>query len=181
MAYACILSMRARARWSSCSTASHSLGTLWRYQIKVLTAAGYRVVAPDQRGYGQSDAPTNVDEYDATHLVGDVVDLVDALGEQSAILVGQDLGGAVRNAVRNRLIYWRKPLLSRRARRQVKTPIALNLRFGWACRVSTKGTHAIIKAGPSSLNRSPSQVRACRIRAFRSPGFHADVARDDIR
>lgn len=68
---------------------------LWRNQIKVLAAAGYRVVAPDLRGYGQSDAPTDMDEYDQTHVVGDVVGLMKALGEESAILVGQDFGSWV--------------------------------------------------------------------------------------
>jgi pimeloyl-ACP methyl ester carboxylesterase len=52
-------------------------------------------VAPDQRGYGQSDAPTDVEEYDQTHLVGDVVGLMKALGEESAILVGHDFGSWV--------------------------------------------------------------------------------------
>ncbi len=68
---------------------------LWRHQIKDLAAAGYRVVAPDQRGYGQSDAPTNVEVYDQTHLVGDVIGLMNTLGEESAILVGHDFGSWV--------------------------------------------------------------------------------------
>ena len=42
---------------------------LWRHQIRSLAAAGYRVVAPDQRGYGQTDCPAVVDAYDVTHLV----------------------------------------------------------------------------------------------------------------
>lgn len=65
---------------------------LWRNQIKVLAAAGYRVVAPDLRGYGQTDAPADPDDYTMTHMVGDVVGLMKALGEESAILVGQDAG-----------------------------------------------------------------------------------------
>lgn len=68
---------------------------LWRHQIKVLAAAGYRVVAPDQRGYGQTDAPDVADEYDMTYLVGDVVGLVKAVGAESAILVGHDFGSWV--------------------------------------------------------------------------------------
>ena len=65
---------------------------LWRNQIKVLAAAGYRVVAPDSRGCGQSDAPADSDDYTMTHMVGDVVGLMKALGETSAVLVGQDAG-----------------------------------------------------------------------------------------
>ena len=63
---------------------------LWRHQIRALAAAGYRVVAPDQRGYGQTDCPHDVDSYDMTHLVGDVVGLINALDSKSAVLVGQD-------------------------------------------------------------------------------------------
>jgi pimeloyl-ACP methyl ester carboxylesterase len=68
---------------------------LWRHQIKALAAAGYRVVAPDQRGYGQTDCPKDVDSYDMTHLVGDVVGLMKALDSKSAVLVGQDWGSPV--------------------------------------------------------------------------------------
>jgi epoxide hydrolase A/B len=68
---------------------------LWRHQIKALAAAGYRVVAPDQRGYGQTDGPQDADSYDITHLVGDVVGLMKALDRTSAVLVGQDWGTPV--------------------------------------------------------------------------------------
>lgn len=60
---------------------------LWRHQIRALAAAGYRAVAPDQRGYGQTDAPEPVEAYDITHLVGDVVGLINALCETSAVVV----------------------------------------------------------------------------------------------
>jgi pimeloyl-ACP methyl ester carboxylesterase len=60
-----------------------------------VAAAGYRVVALDQRGYGQTDCPQDVNSYDMTHFVGDVVGLMNALGSTSAVLVGQDLGSAV--------------------------------------------------------------------------------------
>ena len=68
---------------------------LWRHQIKALAAAGYRVVAPDQRGYGQTDCPQGADAYDMTHLVGDVVGLMKALDSKSAVLIGQDWGSPV--------------------------------------------------------------------------------------
>ena len=67
----------------------------WRKQIAPLAAAGFRVVVPDQRGYGQTSAPPNVDDYDVTHLVGDVVGLIEALGEKSAVVVGWDIGTIV--------------------------------------------------------------------------------------
>ena len=68
---------------------------LWRHQIKSLATAGYHVVAPDQRGYGQTDCPKDADSYDITHLVGDVVGLMNALDIKSAVLVGQDWGSPV--------------------------------------------------------------------------------------
>jgi pimeloyl-ACP methyl ester carboxylesterase len=67
----------------------------WRHQIPALAAAGYRVVAPDMRGYGKSDKPKAVEDYDIHHLSGDIVGLVDALGEKTAILVGHDWGASV--------------------------------------------------------------------------------------
>jgi len=67
----------------------------WRHQIPVLAAAGYHVVVPDQRGYGQTDVPVEVHRYSMLHLVGDVVGLIRELGEETAILVGHDWGASV--------------------------------------------------------------------------------------
>jgi pimeloyl-ACP methyl ester carboxylesterase len=67
----------------------------WRHQMPALAAAGYRVVAPDMRGYGGSDKPESVESYDIQHVTGDLVELVQALGEQSAIPVGHDWGAIV--------------------------------------------------------------------------------------
>jgi pimeloyl-ACP methyl ester carboxylesterase len=70
----------------------------WRSQIRTLAAAGYRVVAPDLRGYGQTDRPKAVEGYDHTHLVGDLVGLMKILGEKLAVIVGHDVGVGVVNA-----------------------------------------------------------------------------------
>jgi epoxide hydrolase A/B len=67
----------------------------WRHQIPVLAAAGFRVVAPDQRGYGRTDAPEPIESYNIFTLVGDIVGLVRSLGESSAIVVGHDWGAPV--------------------------------------------------------------------------------------
>ena len=67
----------------------------WRQQMPALAAAGYRVVAPDMRGYGASDRPPAVEDYNIRKLSGDLVGLLDALGEKSAILVGHDWGAIV--------------------------------------------------------------------------------------
>lgn len=67
----------------------------WRYQLKALSEAGYRAVAPDMRGYGKTDKPAAVEDYDIQQLTADIAGLVDALGEESAILVGHDWGAIV--------------------------------------------------------------------------------------
>jgi len=67
----------------------------WRHQIEPLAQAGFRVIVPDQRGYGASDAPEGSDAYDIDHLTGDLVGLLDALEIERAIFVGHDWGGFV--------------------------------------------------------------------------------------
>jgi pimeloyl-ACP methyl ester carboxylesterase len=51
----------------------------WRHQLRALAEAGYHAVAPDQRGYGQTDRPAEIEKYSMFHLVGDVIGLLDAL------------------------------------------------------------------------------------------------------
>ena len=67
----------------------------WRHQIPALAAAGYRAIAPDMRGFGGSSAPEAVEDYDISHLCGDLTGLVTAYGENQAILVGHDWGAAI--------------------------------------------------------------------------------------
>lgn len=67
----------------------------WRHQISALSQAGYRVVVPDQRGYAQSDKPSGVANYEIRKLVGDIVELLDHLGADSARIVAHDWGAIV--------------------------------------------------------------------------------------
>ncbi|MEE8410576.1 MAG: alpha/beta hydrolase [Myxococcota bacterium] len=67
----------------------------WRRQIPALVAAGFRVVAPDLRGYNVSDKPKSVSSYRMSALTGDIVGLISHLGEKRATLVGHDWGGAI--------------------------------------------------------------------------------------
>lgn len=67
----------------------------WRHQLQALADAGYHAVAPDQRGYGQTDRPAEIQKYTQLHLVGDVIGLLDALGEQQAVVAGHDWGAPV--------------------------------------------------------------------------------------
>jgi epoxide hydrolase A/B len=67
----------------------------WRKQIPVLAEAGYHVVALDMRGYGQTDQPAEQGAYTLLHLVGDLVGVLEALGESHATLIGHDWGSNV--------------------------------------------------------------------------------------
>lgn len=73
----------------------------WRHQIPALAAAGFRAIAPDQRGYGLTSRPAAVTDYDMEHLTGDLVGLLDALDLKDAIFCGHDWGG---------LVVWQMPL-----------------------------------------------------------------------
>ncbi|AUP81679.1 alpha/beta hydrolase [Flavivirga eckloniae] len=67
----------------------------WRHQMPALVAAGYHVIVPNQRGYGNSSSPTEVTEYDIEHLSGDLVALLDHYGYENATFVGHDWGAMV--------------------------------------------------------------------------------------
>ncbi|MBN8981374.1 MAG: alpha/beta hydrolase [Rhizobiales bacterium] len=73
----------------------------WRHQIKDLSEAGFRVIAPDQRGYGATDRPEKVEDYSIENLTADLIGLLDHLKIDKAIFVGHDWGG---------FIVWQMPL-----------------------------------------------------------------------
>ena len=74
----------------------------WRHQIPAIADAGFRVIAPDQRGYGNTTAPEDISSFGVEHLTGDLVDMLDALDIEKAIFVGHDWGG---------FIAWAMPVL----------------------------------------------------------------------
>ena len=67
----------------------------WRHQLKYLSDSGYRVVAPDMRGYGDTDAPSEVDDYNIEKVAADMIGILDYLGEEKAVMVGHDWGAIV--------------------------------------------------------------------------------------
>jgi len=67
----------------------------WRYQVPALVAAGYHVIVPNQRGYGNSSRPSEVTDYDIGHLSGDLVALLDHYEYKDATFVGHDWGAMV--------------------------------------------------------------------------------------
>jgi pimeloyl-ACP methyl ester carboxylesterase len=74
----------------------------WRAQLQALAEAGYRAVAPDMRGYGQSGRPEDIEKFTVLHLVDDMVAVLDALGADTATIAGHDMGA---------LVAWRAALL----------------------------------------------------------------------
>ncbi|XP_021595831.1 epoxide hydrolase A isoform X2 [Manihot esculenta] len=69
----------------------------WRHQIVKLASLGYRAVAPDMRGYGDTDAPSDPRSYTAFHIVGDVIGLLDAVAphQEKVFVVGHDWGAFI--------------------------------------------------------------------------------------
>ncbi|REK13019.1 MAG: alpha/beta hydrolase [Planctomycetota bacterium] len=74
----------------------------WRHQLPALAEAGYRAIAPDQRGYGLTEQPEDVDAYTIVHLCDDLAGLLDAQKIDKAVFVGHDWGG---------MVVWMMPLL----------------------------------------------------------------------
>jgi len=67
----------------------------WRHQLKALAAAGFRAIAPDQRGYGETDQPEPIEAYSLRNLVADLTGMLDRLGIDRCAIVGHDWGGIV--------------------------------------------------------------------------------------
>jgi len=89
----------------------------WRHQLPALAAAGFPVLAPDQRGYGLTSRPAKVEDYDMAHLTGDLAGMLDAFGIKDAVFVGHDWGG---------LVVWQMPIYQPK---RVKGVIGVNTPF----------------------------------------------------
>ncbi|MEO7370852.1 MAG: alpha/beta hydrolase, partial [Ilumatobacteraceae bacterium] len=68
----------------------------WRHQMQPLADAGFHVIAPDQRGYGHSSAPSEISAYGIGNLTDDLVALLDHFGKDDAVFVGHDWGALIR-------------------------------------------------------------------------------------
>jgi len=87
----------------------------WRHQIPALAAAGFRAIAPDMRGYGQTDGPEGVEQYRVTELIDDLCGLLDALELDRATFIGHDWGA---------LVLWQ---MAMRSPERIDKLIALNI------------------------------------------------------
>ncbi len=116
----------------------------WRYQLPALAQAGYHAVAPDLRGYGQTDQPTALEMYTMLHLVGDLVGVLNVLNEQQAILVGHDWGG---------VLAWQAALM-----RPDRFPTLITMSSPYIPRGPLHGPRAIIPPTQSWKNTFGDQV-----------------------
>ena len=121
----------------------------WRYQLANL-ALDFRVVAPDQRGFGGSDKPEGVEEYETSKPVADLIALADALGIGSFTLVGHDWGGAAA---------W---LAALKHPDRVKRLVVVN------------APHPLIFQR-SLIDDEAQRAASQYIRAFRTPGFETAI------
>ena len=82
-------------RLALCLHGFPELACSWRHQLPLLARLGYRVWAPNLRGYGRTSRPRAVADYAMPHLVADIAGLIDAANARSVLLVGHDWGGAI--------------------------------------------------------------------------------------
>ncbi|GIW43360.1 MAG: epoxide hydrolase [Candidatus Binatia bacterium] len=130
----------------------------WRHQLRALAEAGYRAIAPDQRGYGETTVPAEVDKYSIHHLVGDLTGLLDALGIEQAVVVGHDWGG---------LVTWQMALL---APHRVAGVVGVNTPFFPRLPVS-----------PLAVMRQLAQGQFHYILYFQEPGVADEELGRDVR
>ena len=82
-------------RLALCVHGFPELNFSWRYQMPLLSQLGWRVWAPNLRGYGASDRPTGVSAYHIDRLIGDLVALIDASGAKEVLLIAHDWGAII--------------------------------------------------------------------------------------
>jgi epoxide hydrolase A/B len=128
----------------------------WRHQLRGLADAGFRAIAPDQRGYGETDAPQAIDAYSIHHLIGDLTGLLDALQIEKAVIVGHDWGG---------LLVWQMALL---AAHRVAAVVGVNTPF-----------FPRLPMLPTQMMRAVAQGNFHYVLYFQEPGVaDAELARD---
>jgi epoxide hydrolase A/B len=128
----------------------------WRHQLRALADAGFRAIAPDQRGYGETDAPQAIEAYSIHHLIGDLTGLLDALQIDKTVIVGHDWGG---------LLVWQMALL---AAHRVAAVVGVNTPF-----------FPRLPMLPTQMMRAVAQGNFHYILYFQEPGVaDAELARD---
>lgn len=150
----------------------------WRHQMTAL-AGNHRVVAIDQRGYNLSDKPKGVENYSLSVLAADVVAVVKQLGQEKAIIVGHDWGGAVawtfalsQPAMTDKLIILNLPHFRGLARELAHNP-KQQQNSGYARRFQEPGAHEKLTAEKLAEWVTDPEARAKYVEAFRRSDFEA--------
>jgi pimeloyl-ACP methyl ester carboxylesterase len=130
----------------------------WRHQLRALADAGFRAIAPDQRGYGETDAPQPIEAYTIHHLIGDLTGLLDALQIEKAAIVGHDWGG---------LLVWPMALL---APHRVAAVVGVNTPF-----------FPRLPMRPTDMMRAAAQGNFHYILYFQEPGVAEAELEADVR
>ena len=121
----------------------------WRHQLAALGEAGFRAVAPDMRGYGQTGRPEAIDQYTLFHMIGDMVGLLDSVGAEQAVIAGHDWGA---NAA------WHAAQL-RPDRFRGVVGLSVPFRARGSARPTTVMPQTDDAYGTSSISRSPASPR----------------------
>lgn len=150
----------------------------WRHQMTAL-APDYRVVAIDQRGYNLSDKPKGVENYSMSMLVSDVVAVIKHLGQEKAIIVGHDWGGAVawgfamrQPEMTDKLIILNLPHFRGLSRELANNP-KQQKNSAYARRFQQEGTHETLTAEKLAEWVTDPEARAKYVEAFRRSDFEA--------
>ena len=156
----------------------------WRHQLRAFADAGFWAVAPDMRGYNESDKPKGVASYEIEELAGDIQGLVRALGREKAIIVGHDWGAMVAWALaqlhpgiveRLAILNVPHPLQMTRGLRRPKQLLKswymffFQLPFGIPERLLAQGDYAVVRKGLARDGFEPADVEPY-IEALRKPG-----------
>lgn len=149
----------------------------WGKVTPLLTAAGYRVISPDQRGYSAQARPTDVDAYRIEHLVADAIGLLDALGLPDAHLVGHDWGAAVAWHVAGRH--------PGRIRSLTAVSVPHPTAFGWALRENAdqkeRSSYFSLLRTEGKAEEVLSENNFHRLRAMFEKQIDPEFAREHIR
>ncbi len=152
----------------------------WRHQMRALSAAGFRTIAPDQRGYGETDCPRPVEAYRARELVADIVGMLDALEVEKCVIVGHDWGG---------LVVWHTAM---RAPERIERVVAINTPFMPRWLPSTPGSPEFPKqvwitnrqpvpTKPTEMARQAAAGNFHYVLYFQEPGVADAELERDIR
>lgn len=130
----------------------------WRAQVPALAQAGFRAIAPDLRGYGETDKPPKIEDYAIKKIVGDIVGLLDALKIKKTVIVGHDWGG---------IIVWQVALM---APERIERVISLNTPY-----------RGRAQARPIGDYKQPPGGRANYVLHYQEPGLAESEIMPDVR